>query len=473
MFMRNHHALICFLVAIVLSGLAAAKTTITPENYIYIDKDGFFESRCTGNRMTDVADIGNEIHTLLGSDHTETLVVFIHGGLNHREASKARARLFENALPESMRAVFINWNSGMISSIGEHLLTHRAGAKWEFAGPLTMPFVLISDVGSGAARIPVNMVALANTTRKTWDFRAKYSGENAYKNDEMYNGSYELGPQSTRKNERRTGLTVFANSIWSIVTHTLAVPAQCFLGGFGPGAWDVMKSRVESMFYNSRTIDHKDYGSHLEFYDLKRGCMIQLLDSLVERQKSQKLILAGHSMGSLVVNRMLTARPELEYERIIYMGAACSIREFQDTVQPYLANHARTQFYNYMLDPLAENSEAPLWGVLGAGSLLVQIDDMYERPVSQNRRTMGRWENSMNAINCFMTRGDGVVPLLDKPSPMKRTHMVTLPFEPKFLPTHHGDFSKSELTGNWKLYLDDQYRESRLSQSGKCSGRSE
>ena len=69
------------------------------------------------------------------------------------------------------------------------------------------------------------------------------------------------------------------------------------------------------------------------------------------------------------------------------MAAACSIKDFQAAVIPYLHDHADTKFFNYTLHPVAENLESHGYGFGGTGSLLNQIDNFYENPVFENQRT--------------------------------------------------------------------------------------
>lgn len=63
-------------------------------------------------------------------------------------------------------------------------------------------------------------------------------------------------------------------------------------------------------------------------------------------------------MGTMVLNEWLR-RDLLEskgqvYDNIIYMAAACSVRNFSRAVLPYLLQYPQTQFYDLMLHPLAD-----------------------------------------------------------------------------------------------------------------------
>lgn len=117
------------------------------------------------------------------------------------------------------------------------------------------------------------------------------------------------------------------------------------------------------------------------------------------------------------------------------MGAACTIDDFRQSVTPYMLaqQNSETNFYNFMLHPIAENSEAHGLGIGGTGSLLTQIDDLYENPVLESGRVLGRWTNTMNGLNYFDNRI------------RNRVWLRAMPFDARY-PTKHGSFDESEYT---------------------------
>src|SRR5207248_2999500 len=94
------------------------------------------------------------------------------------------------------------------------------------------------------------------------------------------------------------------------------------------------------------------------------------------------ITLVGHSMGAIVCNRIVGGYPELKFKDIVYMGAACSVREFQANVVPYLVNNRHTRFYNLSLHPQCEAGEISLsqpkikFDIAPRGSLLVWLDNI-------------------------------------------------------------------------------------------------
>ncbi len=114
--------------------------------------------------------------------------------------------------------------------------------------------------------------------------------------------------------------------------------------------------------------------------------------------------LVAHSMGAIIGNELINGF-DLDYDNIVYMGAASSIRHFSSTVIPYIerrkawdetensGSKSDVRFYNLMLHPWHEAREARIYGAAPAGSLLVWIDSMYEHSDSTFDRTLGQWDN--------------------------------------------------------------------------------
>jgi len=100
-------------------------------------------------------------------------------------------------------------------------------------------------------------------------------------------------------------------------------------------------------------------------------------------------------MGTIVANEIIRTHPELPYANIVYMGAACSVSDFEKTMVPYLQKSTNAQFYNLTLHPIAEAREAQ-WFLLDIpprGSLLEWIDNFLASPRTIPERTLGKWEN--------------------------------------------------------------------------------
>lgn len=122
-----------------------------------------------------------------------------------------------------------------------------------------------------------------------------------------------------------------------------------------------------------------------------------------------EITIIGHSMGTIIVNQILRETMQLKLKlpitNIVYMAAATTVRDFQDSVLVYLHEHEKAKFYNLTLHPVAEEREA--YGQLGPvpfdpgprGSLLVLIDNFLSRPLTYLDRTAGRYDNFMPAVH--------------------------------------------------------------------------
>ena len=148
-------------------------------------------------------------------------------------------------------------------------------------------------------------------------------------------------------------------------------------------------------------------------------------------------------MGTMVLNHLFsTQRSALvdanAIDNIIYMGAACSVIDAIQTLDPLMESYGTNkppQFYNLTLHPLAEMSEEMFpekWpaGILPAGSLLHLIDTHLESPNTPLDRTLGSQVNVMSSIEAFNRI-------------KANCHFKGFDFVPGVLPTRHGDFSKS------------------------------
>ncbi|MGE0473470.1 MAG: hypothetical protein AB7P17_07545 [Nitrospirales bacterium] len=111
----------------------------------------------------------------------------------------------------------------------------------------------------------------------------------------------------------------------------------------------------------------------------------------------------GHSMGMIILNRVLQEFPDFPVRNIVYMAAACSIHDFETSVIPYLQrkDNQHTRFYNLMLHPDAEVREwqKNFLDLTPRGSLLVWIDNFLSNPQTTLDRTLGSWENIIQAAH--------------------------------------------------------------------------
>lgn len=165
----------------------------------------------------------------------------------------------------------------------------------------------------------------------------------------------------------------------------------------------------------------------VDFHSRSRpGAVELLLQRLSKEQKENKkrysITLIGHSMGAIVSNEMLKRHSDLPFDRIVYLAAACSVKDCQDSVVPYLVrrykNGRPAKFYNLSLHPVAEVSESfgggsgPLTpgkavstaaGVMlvPQGSLLEWLDGFFTKPMTYEDRRLGKWGTAITSMGIF------------------------------------------------------------------------
>ncbi len=240
---------------------------------------------------------------------------------------------------------------------------------------------------------------------------------------------------------------------WGLLAPKLLVVGA--FGGVGSESWDIMLRRVEMLYHHESS--YQPMYSSMKFNVHRKnlyseadedvryssstgvGAMSVLLRSIQtaqEKNKAEPLVVIGHSMGAIVLNRALSNFPDLKIDTVAYLAAACTIKDTCDTLIPYLNRHPETQFYNLCLNPRADDREIPLDGFLGElvprGSLLVWIDEFLNKPYSMPGRTLGHFENALLCSPMFPAKVQ------------KQMHMVALACGPGSGETiqKHGSFGK-------------------------------
>jgi hypothetical protein len=178
--------------------------------------------------------------------------------------------------------------------------------------------------------------------------------------------------------------------------------------GISESAWDNMKRRTKNMFEPPYYIDTRrtpGIAGSMFFEELFRRIDARRSENPELRYE---ITLVGHSMGAIVLNNALS-HFQAEWitsgalKNIVYMAAASDIEETLSALKPILSGTTRLQtpvdFYNLTLNRVAEVSERHLFGLVPLGSLLVSIDQHYEKPVHPMKRTMGSEVNVLSTID--------------------------------------------------------------------------
>lgn len=158
-----------------------------------------------------------------------------------------------------------------------------------------------------------------------------------------------------------------------------------------------------------------------------------------------EITIVAHSMGAIVANEIIRNHGDLPITNIVYMAAATSLRDYEDTIFPYLRRRNEglqkpaVNMYHLTLHRAAEVRDRVTALKLGVfdfaprGSLLVWIDNYLSRPNIPLDRTAGRFVNLMTEVHNTPAELRSAIHIreLDVGEQVKETQ-----------PQQHGDFGR-------------------------------
>lgn len=440
--------------------------------------------------------------------NNKKIVIFVHGGLNSRGGTLERVAedktwgtpLYQAIKDSGQYPVFINWNSGLLSSYSDHLFNIRQGEDSPLLGAITSPVYLGVDMVRSISRAPMVWTGLAMEDAKTSNLLAPFMDKKPaievstdiycrnHRGTEPPNHSglcSKMAPNpepdgfdlKTGHDKRGIGEIAWAGTQY-VVTLPLKVLLAPFVDAIGTSAWNNMLRRVSLLFHIDEEfhVDDKEFPRNddqrsISYTALKNpklglsrvpvsgGVSLFMKEFIKKNCKSIKedpgeweITLVGHSMGTIVLNELIrnfgtipknqcgNKQPiKMPFKNIVYMASASTIRHYEETVVPYLEKNTGTHFYNLMLGRQAEIRETTFM-VSPRGSLLVWIDTFFSNPLTHRDKMLGRFDNFM-------------VTLHDTPEPVKdRIHIKSFNTgwdAEENEPQKHGDF------GNLKFW-DEQ-----------------
>ncbi len=444
--------LIVAVISIVFTGCASPgspkeKTSITldevPLYEIYIDSNGALLDP-TSDKTTTISDEDTYITNILGNFERKNaepqksgkpslqLTIFIHGGLNTFE--NARDRVTRDAgkmLDDGKYPLFISWDSGALPNVSDHIFFLRRGVKTKALGVLSSPFVMLEDALRSLARVP------ASTYNVLFDQNTfLYCGDKdlvCINSNEKLDAAKDLKQISANTslnihvNQNDTGFTL--GEKWTIWNPVKLFTAP-MVDGVGTGAWDSMLRRTDLVLL-------KDIASANNGSLLDTTAATKFLDRWANNHPDRKVILIGHSMGTIIANNIINKyQDKIDFNRIVYMAAACRIKDIDYVIAPYLDHNKEAVFYNLSLHPDRDLSENSYYDFVPRGSLLIWIDQTFASINSFQDRTAGYWLNIVRSAS--QTFADEDI--------RNRVHLTRFPIN-NCPPQKQSEFGESEF---WK-----------------------
>lgn len=348
------------------------------------------------------------------------MTIFVHGGLNSFKTATDRVKKIKNLmLMDNKYPVFISWRSGGVSNYSDHLFSIRRGEKENlFVGGITSPFILVEDILRSLARFPAstyNVLFGQNSIRID-----KYDKEEQY-SDKALVELKKLG-FVIHNSPNDTGHGV--GDFWSIWNPVKLVTSP-FVDGLGTGAWNSMLRRTDLVLrrnesFNGVTDERSD------------TAVTKLFKKIALDMKDEEITIIGHSMGTIVANNIIARFQELNFNKIVYMAAACSIKDVETVISPYMQKNRNAKFYSLSLNPYRDMAENTGLDFVPRGSLLIWIDDTLGTINSFQDKTSGFWFNMIR----------GAKEAFKDPSVRQRVHLTQFGIKDGS-PQEHGADRKS------------------------------
>jgi hypothetical protein len=356
------------------------------------------------------------------------ILFYVHGGMNTQTGTVNRAaETYERIQNSDVYPVFLNWNSSFPSSWWDHLAKVRKGL-WSNGNIVVSPYILASDQLQAIPEAPA-----------AWTAEARHAFPRLGPNNPAVRAYVDLvkspdgllvndirGTKDALLDERTLREKHQAKLLFPLTLLPKLATAPLVIQPWGTGAWDIMLRRTTMLFRTEESFRNRpttsppaDTGAAFAYF-LKRfqtHFMERICRGLVPGEPGEqnsdvvklntriddtlvpdchdtiRLTLVGHSMGAIIVNQGLREVPQLDVANVVYMASAGSVRDYRDTVLPFMQRHPRTQMFHLVLHPRAEVQEVAAFELAPRGTLLVWIDNYFSNPIAPIDRTAGRFFN--------------------------------------------------------------------------------
>ncbi|MBL8042327.1 MAG: hypothetical protein JNL86_05350 [Nitrospira sp.] len=340
------------------------------------------------------------------------LLIIVHGGMNGYDSSSKHVT---DLMPSPISApsdvvgsyqqqgvlnkscyypMFINWDSDFPDSIADDLFRYRFGKHNASLATSTFPIVLGNRILASAMSVPTAIL---------------HQGQTAWHG---ISGAYEEGDP---------WLGIVGDTLLNLPAYGLGMAFLPFAEGIGSPAWGIMKKRVDdATSVRTPAISPGFKGAARTLMEALQARVV--VDEACGRIQSRAvdgrrycwsnsstevdITLVGHSMGAMVVNRLLdvmndthasASNRSLPITRVVFLAPACSINEAEQLLMPYLERHEQTHFWLFALNKRDESRQIPLngWAVfLPRGTLLAWIDTFLEQETGPAEGRLG-WAKAL------------------------------------------------------------------------------
>ncbi len=353
-------------------------------------------------------DYGRYVDRLLANLRSErgadTVVLFIHGGRNPLAGALKNTVKVADSLAGSHRyPICVDYETADLSSYGEHLTWARPDRRSAFERgwmALGVPLRVVSDVGRAVVRVPLTLHQEISREYTAWRYvRGRFPIPTG-STDSLAGLRWRLGEY------REGGATSTAIALGLPVAIPLRTVWNTTVTAFGPGEWESMRRRSTAMFDPEWSYA---LAGRMRAPRAPQGALALLVDGLVAWQAEdprRDVILVSHSTGSIVACELLARYPQLRCSELVFMGSACTVREFLGKAVPWMQRpeHAGARCTILALHPALELRETfgPRWTpFFYRGSLLVWLDDFLAPTGGVLDRTLGRFDNVVAASGQF------------------------------------------------------------------------
>ena len=398
----------------------------------------------------------------------------------------------------------VNWEGSLVDVYEDHLFRVRQGRKVNaFYGFFTAPVVAASDFLISFGRALPTWITVSNHIldtefpvldrdgRTEADIRQGValtaSGSNMKVDSQNHNGKVEgiqvadVGDKEVPKADLKlegecppVNLSSVTPAVPEYTADTLArfpvdavrtAPAFVvypFAASYGSSMWKNYNRRAQSAIRQPREFEGR-YSERDGKDDSASGTLAVLMSEIEGidgiRDHGAKVILIGHSTGALIIANFVSTyvggvnggnkesdgedaspTPQLQIDKIVFLGAAATINDFNRTIVPYLKENADANFYNISLNAYREAKSSFLG--LRTPSLLEWLDMFVARPASHADRVIGKWENVMLAMHSIPC---GV---------RNQVHLKHLPGGKEY-PQHHRDLDNR--SSKYNPFDEDQW----------------